>query len=172
MAAGRWGNVVRLGPHDYAHDHERAGLRDYIARPHSRPPRRWWPALVVLAFLLGFATGVTLSAAPAPPIVSLVVRPQIMLGRGDIRIEARVPRSADNRLISIAWTSDRGSAGSTLRPLEGEDAMVLHTLWLTSQPAANYLFVATVFNQLGKPRGRAEARIVVPDDGGAPLITR
>jgi hypothetical protein len=137
-----------------------------LALEHCPPPRppRWPWVVAVLTFLLGFAAGVTLHAGTTP--VSLLVRPQLMLQRGDIRIEARVPRSAENRLLSIAWSSDTGSEGSTLRQLEGEDAAVLHTLWLPGQPPANYLFVATVFNTLGKPRGRAEARIVVPDGDG------
>lgn len=160
---------MRFEPHTYAHDHDRAGLRDYLPRPDlPRPPRRRWPWLLALGFVLGLAAGVTLAAAE-PPAVSLQVRPQLMLQRGDVRVEVRVPRHADNRMLSIAWTSDAGTAGSTMRPLEGDDAIVLHTLALASQPAANYLFVATVFNRLGKPRGRAEARIVVPNDAGAPL---
>lgn len=79
------------------------------------------------------------------PVVVLQVRPIVLIGRGDIRVEARVPRHADNRLLAIAWVSDHGSAGSTQRLLEGADAPVLHTLALPSQPPANYFFTATVF---------------------------
>ena len=154
---------MRIVPVANPHDQDSPGLRDYIAHPASARPRVWWPWFLVVAFILGYVAGVELHAEM--PAVSLLVRPQVMLRRGDIHVEARVPRAAENRLLSIAWSSDTGTAGSTLRPLEGEDAQVLHTLWLPSQPAANYLFVATVFNTLGKPRGRTEARIHVPDDG-------
>jgi len=148
-------------------------------RPHWHPGtdrrarRSPWPAIVALAFLLGLLAGVQLRAcaldAP-PPIVSILVRPQIMLQRGDIRVEVRVPRHRDNRRLLIAWTSDVGTEGSTIRPLEGEDAAVLHVLALPSQPAANYTFVAAVFNSLGKLRGRADGRIVVPDDRAPYLV--
>jgi hypothetical protein len=132
----------------------------------AEPPRRRWPWLLLVAFALGYVAGSVLHASEAiPPAVSLQVRPLVMLQRGDIRVEVRVPRHGENRLLSIAWSSDIGTAGSTLRPLEGEDAQVLHTLALPSQPAANYLFVAAVFNDAGKLRGRAEAKVVVPEDG-------
>lgn len=131
----------------------------------ARPRRPRWPWLVAaMTFVLGFLAGTHVHAAEIP-VVALQVRPQIMLQRGDIRIEARVPRDGENRLLSIAWSSDVGSEGATLRQLEGNDALVLHTLWLPSQPAANYVFVATVFNRGGKPRGRAEARVLVPEGG-------
>lgn len=117
-------------------------------------------------WLLPIAFGLALAAAPSsPPCVTLLVRPHFLLQRGDVRIEARVPRHADNRQLTIAWDSDNGSAGATMRPLAGEDAQVLHTLNLPSQPSANYLFVATVFASSGKVRGRAEARIHSPGGG-------
>jgi hypothetical protein len=118
-------------------------------------------ALLPFAFLMALAV-----APPEQPRVSLLVRPTFMIARGDIRIEARVPRDADNRQLTIAWDSDGGSVGNTMRPLEGEGAPVLHTLNLPSQIPANYRFVATLFNQVGKVRGRAEARIHVPEAGG------
>jgi hypothetical protein len=40
-------------------------------------------------------------------------------------------------------------------------------LTLPSQPAANYLFVATVIDRAGKPRGRAQAQIRLAGDDGA-----
>lgn len=137
-------------------------------RPHWHPSttrrrRPWWPWLVVLAFLAGVVIGAAVVSA-AEPAVTIHVRPQIMIRRGDIRVEVRVPRHTDNRMLAIAWISDVGTAGSTVRPLEGEDALVMHVLALPSQPAANYFFTASVFGSSGKLRGRVEARILAPDD--------
>lgn len=146
------------------------GLRDYRRIPSPAPPRRWTPWLVAVAFVLGFLAGVAtvhaaeLGAQKKTPVVTLLVRPQVMLQRGDIRVEVRVPPHADNRALAIAWSSDHGTEGSTLRPLEGEDAATLETLTLRSQPPANYLFVATVFGAGGRARGRADARISAVDD--------
>lgn len=109
---------------------------------------------------------VRMSGETEKPRVLLLVRPQILLRRGDVRIEARVSRHADNRRLAIAWTSDVGTAGSTQRPLEGEDAQVLHTLNLPGQPPANYRFVAVVIDRTGKVCARAEAEIHVPDLSG------
>jgi hypothetical protein len=152
-------------PHDAI---DGAGLRDYLPQIPRPRRRRWLPVVIALAFLLGLVAGVTLRAAapdrPAP-VVAMLLRPQIMLQRGDIRVEVRVPRHVDNRVLAIAWSSDHGTEGSTIRPLDGDDAAVLHTLALPSQPAANYVFVATVFGPDGRLRGRTDARIVVPDDG-------
>lgn len=129
--------------------------------PRPRGPR--WPwVLALVAFAIGFFAGARVHAAE--PKIALLVRPTIMIQRrGDIHVEARIPRDADNRLLAIAWTSDGGSAGESQRPLEGDDAPVLHTLWLPSQPAAHYLFVATLINKLGKVAGTARAEIHVPD---------
>jgi hypothetical protein len=91
--------------------------------------------------------------------LTLLARPTFMLRRGDIRIEVRVLRHADNRRLAIAWTSDVG--------IDGQDGPVLHVLTLPSQPAANYLFVATVIDRAGKPRGRAQAQIRLAGDDGA-----
>jgi hypothetical protein len=99
--------------------------------------------------------------------LTLLARPTFMLRRGDIRIEVRVLRHADNRRLAIAWTSDVGSAGATQRQIDGQDGPVLHVLTLPSQPAANYLFVATVIDRAGKPRGRAQAQIRLAGDDGA-----
>lgn len=149
------------------HDVDGAGLRDYRPRPPAPRRIRSTAWLIAIAFLLGVLAGATLraSAPDRSPVVSLRVRPQVMLQRGDVRVEVRVPRHADNRLLSIAWSSDYGTAGTTLRQLDGDDAAVLHTLNLPSQPPANYVFVAAVFGPAGALRGRDDARIVVPDDG-------
>lgn len=144
-------------------------------------------SLMVLAGLLALAAAPPDARRPQPPAeasfgrgpvptvvamtgteqpVSLIVRPRFMLQRGDVRVEARVSRHDSNRLLAIAWVSDVGTTGSTQRQLDGADAPVLHPLNLPGQPAANYVFVATVFNSLGKSRGRAEARIHAPESDG------
>src|SRR5258708_5710835 len=91
--------------------------------------------------------------------LTLVVRPLILLSRGDVRVEARVPRDTDNRLLAITWSSDVGTAGETIRQLDGEDAAVLHTLWLPNTPPAHYLFLATLIDRHGKIAGRDRAEI-------------
>lgn len=116
---------------------------------------RLW--LLLIAALLA-----PIAAAP-PPVIALTVRPQILASRGDVRVEARVQRHVDNRILAIAWVSDHGTAGSTQRQLEGEHSALLHTLELPAQPSANYYFTATVVGKDGKPRGRADARIVAPE---------
>lgn len=104
---------------------------------------------------------------PANPRVTMTVRPQIMLNRGDIHVEVRVPRNPENRFLSIAWTSDHGSEGSTLKTIDGDDGPVLFTLWLRSQPAANYIFLATLIDAHNKSVGQAQGKILFPDpDGG------
>jgi hypothetical protein len=97
--------------------------------------------------------------------VDVKVRPQIMIGRGDVRAEVRVERNAANRLLVLAWSSDRGIEGQSRWPLEGEDAAVLYVRELPSVPPAHYIFVASVFDAQGKLRAHADARIVTPDDG-------
>lgn len=150
------------------HDVDDAGLRDYVAYPSPPRPRRSWTwAVVLVAFLVGVLAGAELFAAEKTPAVDIRVRPQVMLQRGDIRVEVRVARATDNRVLAITWDSLGGSAGSTQRPLDGDNAEVLHTLDLRSQPAAHYRFVATVYTRLGKVAGSAQADILVPDDGGA-----
>jgi hypothetical protein len=123
-------------PYAIPHGELGAGLRAYLPPVQERRRRPLWPWLWVLVFVLGYLAG---ARAQAADVVALQVRPQFMIARrGDIAVQVRVPRSAENRLLSIAWSSDVGSAGSTLRPLEGEDAQVLHTLTLT-QPTGRQL---------------------------------
>jgi hypothetical protein len=163
-----------------------------VERQAAPRRRRWAWVLIALAFGLGYATRAlaaqpvegALGRFPLPEIIgmrgaksgakseaavqksqlTLLVRPQLMLQRGDIRLEARVPRHADNRRLAIAWTSDVGSAGATQRQIDGEDGPVLHVLMLSSQPPANYLFVATVIDRAGKACARAEASIHAPEE--------
>lgn len=99
--------------------------------------------------------------------VSIIVRPQIMISRGDIRVEVRVPHDADNRHLVINWDSIGGSVGETQRQLDGDDAPVLHVLELHAQPPAHYHFFAYLYGQRGELRGRADAEIHTPDDGGS-----
>lgn len=165
---------MNFEPWAHPHDADDPGLRDYLPRPGARPARVAVPAWVIVAiFLLGLLLGVGVGfAAAAPAPVALVVRPQILLQRSDVRVEARVPADARNRLLAIAWTSDVGTECSTQRAIAGEDGPVLHVLTLMSQPAANYLFVATLFDAGGHPRGSAQARILAPDSTRPSAETR
>lgn len=115
----------------------------------------------VLALVL---TGGDRSDAIEQPI-AIKVRPQIMLSRGDIRIEVRIPADVDNRRAVISWESVGGTVGETQWPIEGEDGPVLHVLELRAQPAAHYVFIAAVFGQRAELRGRATAEILIPDEG-------
>lgn len=124
-------------------------------------------------WILAIAGAVSAAAPSALPPLSLKVQPTFMVARrGDIRVEARIPRSAENRQLSIAWSSDVGSAGSTQHQIDGEDDAVLHTLNLPSQPAANYLFVAALYDRAGKLRSRQEARIHTPEIEQASDVTK
>lgn len=123
-------------------------------------------AAVLGGTLALLATGGDRSDAIEKPI-TVTVRPQIMLRRGDIRVEVRIPQDVDNRLLVIAWDSVGGSVGETRRQLDGEDAPVLHVLELRDQPAARYVFVTAIYGQRGELRGRATADIHVPDEGGS-----
>src|SRR6266496_1431859 len=71
----------------------RAAFREGVGR-HRLPI----VILLVVAFLLGFWTAKAVAAEP----VTLLVQPRLMLGPSDIRVEARVPRQADNRRLAIA----------------------------------------------------------------------
>jgi hypothetical protein len=141
--AGRWARLQRL------------------SLERQVPPRRpRWPwVLALVALLVGYGARELHGAGR----VSILVRPAIMLRRGDVHLEVRVPRDADNRLLAIAWNSDAGTAGGTQRRLAGDAAQVLHVLDLPSQPAAHYVFVATVFDRSGMVRDRATAEIHIPD---------
>jgi hypothetical protein len=99
--------------------------------------------------------------------VTIKVSPSIMIARrSDVRVEVRVPHDEANRLLSITWSSDTGSVGSSWRPLDGEDAPVLHTLTLPSQPLGRYTFIASLFDRTWKLRARDEARIITPEVEG------
>jgi hypothetical protein len=125
--------------------------------------------LIVLATCAAAAATAATAMGPAPAglaVVTATARPAILITRGDVRVEARVRPDADNRVLTIAWSSDTGTAGQTVRPLDGDDGPVLHELLLPATPAANYLFVASVFDKDGHLRGRAEAKILAPDRDG------
>jgi hypothetical protein len=98
-----------------------------------------------------------------PSAVELRVRPQIMLQRGHIRAEIRVPPHPENRRLDLQWDSDIGSRGRTMPQLDGADAPTLHVLELPGQPAANYVFTATVIGRDGRPRAVIDARIHHPE---------
>lgn len=129
-------------------------------------------AVVLVALCVQPPAEGSFGRGPVPPAVGMAglkavtikVVPVIMVARrSDVRVEVRVPHDEANRLLSITWTSDSGSVGSSWRQLEGEDAPVLHTLTLPSQPLGRYTFIASLFDRAGKLRARDEARIITPD---------
>lgn len=157
---------MRHEPLPIPHGEPGAGLRDWlpIAAAPPRPRARRWVLVLLLIFLFGVLCGRT-TASAAPPCVTLQVRPAIVLPmtRVDVRLELRIPRHADHRAYSVAWTSDVGSEGSLARQLEGDASEVLHTHLLRGQPAANYQFVAAVYDARGRAVGRHTAEIRSPD---------
>jgi hypothetical protein len=106
---------------------------------------------------------VAMAGQPAPCLL-LLVRPLVMLQRGDIRVEMRVARHADHRRLVLTWDGGAAGAGSSREQLEGDEAEVLHTRWLKSQAPGHYVFLATVLNARGRLVGRATAEIRAPED--------
>lgn len=117
---------------------------------------------VLLALLL---TGGDRRPEPVERPISLHVRPLLLLSRGDVRVEIRVPRDVDNRAVVLAWASDV-SSGSSAFGIDGEAGPVLFVRELRDQVPANYAFVATLYGAAGEVRGRADAKIVTGDEGG------
>src|ERR671934_243827 len=70
----------------------------------------------------------------ATPCVTLRVRPTVMLGPGDVDIQARVARHADHRTLRVAWDSDVAGAGARQIPLEADTDRVLVQWWNKDQP--------------------------------------
>lgn len=124
-------------------------------------------ARIIAAVLGGVIAIAAASYKPAEAIekpIAITVRPQIMLNRGDIRVEVRIPRDVDNRRLVIAWDSVGGTVGEHQEQLEGDDAPVLHVLALRDQPPAHYMFLAMLYGQRGELRGRVQADIITPDE--------
>jgi hypothetical protein len=97
------------------------------------------------------------------PLVTIAVRPTIMVNRGDIVVTVRVPADEQNSGLVIAWTSDAGSAGTSFKKVDGENGPVLFSMELPSQQPANYVFSATLFDLRSKIRAHAEQRIYTPN---------
>ena len=152
-----------MRPIGFGTDDPLAGVRGFRSARRRAPSTAFWLALV--AFLLGTLFGARLHGESC---LRLQVRPQVMLPltRSDIRVELRIPRHAHHRQYAIAWTSDTGSVGSTVRDLDGEASAVLHPLLLRDQPAGHYLFVAGVYDTAGKLVGRETAEIRTPISEG------
>lgn len=134
-----------------------AGLRDYHPRVGvGAPPRRY--AWIVLAFLLGLALGAQLHATE-PPCVRLQLRPQVLMRRGDVDVQARVAPHADHRVLRVDWDSDAGAGGSRTFDLEGDRSPVLFQWWNQEQPAGHYVFEARVFDAGGRQLAFARQQI-------------
>lgn len=141
-------------------------LRDYWMReiPFGARRPRWW--LVLLLCSISFFCGAAIASAAEVPCVRVKVQPTVMLrmGRYDIHAEMRVLRHDDHRRLFIEWTRDGMHDGSSgPRELAGAAAPFLHTLGpLRDKPGAQYEFIATVYNGMGKVVGRDRARILTP----------
>lgn len=116
-----------------------------------------------LVLMLIIAAANALDAVLFDEKFRITVRPQIMISRSDMRIEVVVPPNERNRMLSISWDSDRGTAGSTLRTIDGENGPVIHELEIRSAPPANYVFVAVLFDAHGKRIATTTARVSGPE---------
>lgn len=121
--------------------------------------------LTVLAILLCAALEEAYAKKLEKPALTLAVRPLVMIERGLITAEIRVAASERNRAVVLSWTSDEGSAGSTVKGIDGEDGPVLFRIELPAQPPANYEFTATLFGEQSKRLASATAIVRTPDGG-------
>jgi hypothetical protein len=145
---------------------EHSGLRDYrpcVGTPGETRAMRLMVLFTffIICFLLGFMSGTLYGAEKR---VTLQVRPQVMLPmtRNEVRVEMRVPRHADNRLLVVTWDGGpTGKGGAGYRELEGEASAALFTDWIKDLPAAPYVFVAALYDSRGKLAGRDVATILV-----------
>jgi len=97
--------------------------------------------------------------------VRLQLRPRVLLNRGDVDVQVRVPRHAENRRLTVAWDSDQAGAGSREFALEGDRAPVLFQWWNQDQAPAHYVYEARVFDDRGRQIGDARADIHSADEG-------
>jgi len=137
------------------------GLRAYRFSPAGEPvsPRvpRGWFVIVALAFLFGLVLGTRVHAADEP-CVRLQLRPQFLLQRGDVDVQARVGRHADHRQLQVSWDSDAGAGGSRRFDLEGDRSPALFQWWNVSQPPGHYVFEARVFDAGGRQVGAVDRK--------------
>jgi hypothetical protein len=97
------------------------GLRDYMPASTAarRRPRARWPWLVLIAFLLGVATGA--KAFAAEPAVRFIQprTPFVLAGLTGtlIPVQIRIEPDAANRAYAITWCD-----GASSRSLDGADA--------------------------------------------------
>lgn len=104
-------------------------------------------------------SAVALAAFTTPKPVLIKINPSIMLYRGDVHVEVRVPPREENRTLVVQWDSDAGDAGQQTEPLDGADAAVLYTWDLRDIPPADYVFEARVLNSAGKTLATDRAEI-------------
>lgn len=105
--------------------------------------------MMLLAILLCVLAGVLVGEKSqqanraANRACSLQLRPQTMLQRGDIEARVSIQPNDANRQLILAWQSDLG-AGESSHQLDGDSPSV-HVFRLRDQPAAEWEFVASVF---------------------------
>jgi len=143
-----------------------------MARPRgrrngARGPGSWGVAIVV--GWLALSSNQEGTVVHAEPCVVLRVRPQIMIARGDIRIEARIVRHPDHRAYAIIVTSPDGyETISGPRELSGVDGPALVDLLLRSYSAAHYNIEIRIYDQLGRIVGRDRQSIQTADGSSRP----
>lgn len=142
-------------------------LRDYRVSavafaPTPRVPSGW-VVLVCLAFLIGLVLGTQVHAAEAS-CVRLQLRPQFLLQRGDVDVQARVAHHADHRALVVSWDSDTGAGGSRSFDLEGEGDRALFQWVNHDQPPGHYVVDARVFDGGGHQVGHDRREIRTAED--------
>jgi hypothetical protein len=106
------------------------------------------PRLLAAALLL---------ALTGPPPVSVDVSPRFSMGRGAVRLTARVAPHADNRVLR--FVVDGPQYGAQDVPLEGLDAARISERWFKDVPPGDYEARAELYRGTsGRPSAVARAR--------------
>jgi hypothetical protein len=131
--------------------------------------RRLMAFVIVLGLL---ELGARLQAEPCIESIALTpaaARIQQPLNRYEYGVRVRVRQHPEHRLLVLEWDGGESGAGSSRRDLEGRDAAITWTFHVRDQLAGHYHYVATVYDDRGKPVGRAELETVLvgEDTGGS-----
>ena len=155
-------------PFTYPPDHELAGLRGYLPILTTRRRRSpWWWVVGVVGLLLGLSVRAKAEACiESIELVPKAAAVQQLRGRYTYAVRVRVRQHPEHRLLVLTWDGGAVGGGQSRRALEGDDAAITWTFRLRDQPAGRYVFVATVFDDRGRPVGRVRTEtLLVGDDG-------
>jgi hypothetical protein len=138
---------MNVMPFVHPHDHERAGLRDYLPRPPQRRRRRGALMVVVVTVLIALVIGARLSAAP--PAASVDVLPRRAFSGADLRATVHVePDAANRRLITVIDGPNYYSRSD--EQLAGADAPRTRERMFLHLPQGHYVITAVVVRADGR----------------------